>query len=163
YSPRAALERLRVAKAIEELPLIADAMTTGELSFSAAREITRVATPETEHAWIEASGDKNLRQIAELVSGHKIGDAPDDEPDPRLVMKRLSYEVPPDVFAFERQARKQLEKARGERLDDAAFLAALFRLALEHRNASDDIDRTPADKIDRGRAPYQLAYFVCKG
>src|SRR5215510_245685 len=94
YSPRAAVERLRVAKAIEDLPTIAEAMTTGELSFSAVRELTRVATAETEQAWIAASEDKNLRQIEELVSGHKPGDTPDDEPDPRLVTKRLSYEVP---------------------------------------------------------------------
>src|SRR4029078_7517519 len=80
YSPRAALDRLRVAKAIEELPQIADALTTGELSFSAAREITRGATPDTEQAWIAATEDKNLRQVEELVSGHKLGDTPDDLP-----------------------------------------------------------------------------------
>src|SRR5690349_11739232 len=47
YTPRIALERLRVAKAIVELPAIADAMAQGALSFSAGRELTRVATPET--------------------------------------------------------------------------------------------------------------------
>jgi hypothetical protein len=37
YTPRAALERLRVAKAIVDLPAIADAMAQGDLSFSAGR------------------------------------------------------------------------------------------------------------------------------
>jgi len=131
YSPRAALDRLRVAKAIEELPQIADALTTGELSFSAAREITRVATPDTEQAWIAATEDKNLRQVEELVSGHKLGDTPDDLPDPKLVTKRLAYDVPLAVYALEREARKYLEKQLGQRLDDGAFLEAVFRIALE--------------------------------
>ena len=46
YTPRAALERLRVANAIEELPVIANLLNQGDLSFSAERELTRVATPE---------------------------------------------------------------------------------------------------------------------
>ena len=184
YSPRAALDRLRVAKAIEELPLIAGALTTGELSFSAVREITRVATPDTEQAWISATETRNLRQVEELVSGHKPGDAPDDPPDPKLVTKRLAYDVPPDVYALEREARKRLEKLLGQRLDDGAFLGAVFRLALEGTNeqvagravtadASSQVDhghahdggRTPiqdaSTNVDRGRAPYQLAYTVC--
>src|SRR5690606_23554278 len=37
YAPRAALERLRVAHAIVELPQIADGLAQGELSYSAAR------------------------------------------------------------------------------------------------------------------------------
>ena len=76
YTPRAALERLRVAKAIVELPMIAEAMEQGDLSFSAGRELTRVATPETEGAWLEAADDKNLRQVEELVSGHERGAKP---------------------------------------------------------------------------------------
>src|SRR5689334_7475145 len=43
YTPRAALERVRVAKAIVTLPAIAEAMAQGDLSFSAGRELTRVA------------------------------------------------------------------------------------------------------------------------
>jgi hypothetical protein len=48
YSPRAAIERLRVARLLEELPAIGEALAQGELSFSAVKELTRVATPETE-------------------------------------------------------------------------------------------------------------------
>src|SRR5689334_23181070 len=74
YTPRAALERLRVAKAIEELPVIAEKLEQGDLSFSAARELTRVATAETEGDWLAAADDKNLRQVEELVSGPRPGD-----------------------------------------------------------------------------------------
>src|SRR5262245_12100397 len=84
YSPRAAMERLRVAHAIVELPAIGEALAQGDLSFSAAREITRVATLETETEWIEAIGDKNLREVEQMVSGHVRGQRPSDPEDARL-------------------------------------------------------------------------------
>src|SRR5256714_11662676 len=50
YAPHTALERLRVALAIEGLPALEEALARGELPFSAVRELTRVATAETETA-----------------------------------------------------------------------------------------------------------------
>src|SRR5215510_153626 len=44
YAPRAAQERLRVARALAGLPSLEQALASGELSFSAVRELTRVAT-----------------------------------------------------------------------------------------------------------------------
>ena len=44
----AAREKVRVAKALEALPLVSESFARGELSFSKVRAITRVATPETE-------------------------------------------------------------------------------------------------------------------
>ncbi|MEX2608721.1 MAG: DUF222 domain-containing protein, partial [Gemmatimonadota bacterium] len=41
-------ERVRVARALEQLPKISAAMARGELSFSQVRALTRVATPENE-------------------------------------------------------------------------------------------------------------------
>src|SRR5689334_25284159 len=40
-------ERLRVAEALESLPQMDDALASGRLSWSAVRELTRVATAET--------------------------------------------------------------------------------------------------------------------
>lgn len=61
-------------------------MARGELSYSAGRELTRVATPETEQKGLEAANDKNLRQIEEMVSGHKPGDTPHDPVDPSVLV-----------------------------------------------------------------------------
>ncbi|MEO2106985.1 MAG: DUF222 domain-containing protein [Actinomycetota bacterium] len=44
----AARERVRVARALRELPLLAGAFAEGRLSYSKVRAITRVATPTTE-------------------------------------------------------------------------------------------------------------------
>ena len=45
---RAARERVRVARALETLPPLAEALARGELSYAKVRALTRVATPETE-------------------------------------------------------------------------------------------------------------------
>src|SRR5258706_7597255 len=47
YGPRAAHDRLRVAKALGELPGMTEALASGELPFTAGREPTRVTTPPT--------------------------------------------------------------------------------------------------------------------
>src|SRR5688572_11133610 len=44
----AAREKVRVARALAELPRVSAAMARGELSYSKVRAITRVAQPETE-------------------------------------------------------------------------------------------------------------------
>ena len=63
YKPRSTQEKLRVAEALEELPALAQALSSGELSWSAARELTRVAVRETEHEWLQLARGKTLRQL----------------------------------------------------------------------------------------------------
>ena len=45
-----AREKVRVARALATLPLLAEALARGELSYAKVRALTRVATPETEAA-----------------------------------------------------------------------------------------------------------------
>jgi hypothetical protein len=68
YTPHVAKERLRVARALRELPALTGAFARGELAFSAVRELTRVATPETETRWRDAAAGKNVREIEDLVA-----------------------------------------------------------------------------------------------
>jgi hypothetical protein len=149
YAPRAALERLRVANAIVDLPQIAEALTTGELSFSGARELTRVATAQTEGEWLSAITDKNLREVEHLVSGHTPGDLPTDPPDPARRRETLRFEVSPETYALLRQVQQILDTEHGERLDDDALLATLCRHVLDTRAAA------------RTSPAYQVAVTVC--
>jgi hypothetical protein len=43
YKPRTTLDKLRVPEALEGLPALARALASGQISWSAARELTRVA------------------------------------------------------------------------------------------------------------------------
>src|SRR5215213_9488975 len=146
YAPRMALERLRVAKAIVELPAIAEAMAQGDLSFSAGRELTRVATPDTEEQWLEATGDKNLRDVEDMVSGHKRGDKPTDPVDPKLRTRSQRFDdIDDETRAMLRQAREILERERGERVDDCALLRTFARMVIDGAAAP-----------TRTGAPYQI-------
>ena len=84
YGPRAANERLRVAGLLDAMPALARALRSGELPYSAVREISRVATSGTEEDWVDACRGKNLRQIEALVSQRAEGDLPDSPPRPEL-------------------------------------------------------------------------------
>src|SRR5215510_8857698 len=54
YQSHTAMERIRVAEELATMPTVAAALDRGDTSFSAVRELTRVATAETEAAWLAA-------------------------------------------------------------------------------------------------------------
>jgi hypothetical protein len=143
YGPRVAQERLRVARALGDLPEMTDELARGELSFSAVRELPRVATRGTEAEWIVAAREMNLREIEELVAGHRPGDLPEDPPDPDVRTHVLQLELKPETYALLRQARARLEEEHGRHLDDDAFVAALAASVL--------------DGESNGRARYEIA------
>ncbi|HEX7839144.1 MAG TPA: hypothetical protein VF469_16820 [Kofleriaceae bacterium] len=119
YAPRTAQDRLRVARALGDLPGLTAALAGGELAFSAVRELTRVATPATEAAWVAAATGKNLRQIEELVADHRPGDHPDDPPDPGARTHVVRFELSAQTFALLRQARTAADDEHGTNLPDA--------------------------------------------
>ena len=151
YAPRTAQDRLRVARALGALPGLTAALASDELSYSAVRELTRVATPSTEDAWLAAAAGKNLRQVEELVADHKPGDRPDDPPDPEARMRVVRFELSPETFALLRQARTALDNEHGTHLADDDFVAALCSAVLDGGAAVE-----PA-----GRAKFQVAVTVC--
>src|SRR2546428_6177277 len=62
----AARERIRVARALGTLPLLAQALAKGDLSYAKVRALTRVATPETE-ARLLAVGRAGTADHAERI------------------------------------------------------------------------------------------------
>jgi hypothetical protein len=126
WGPHAAKERLRVVRELCGLPLIAEQFRAGELCFSAVRELSRVATAETENFLAEARG-RTARDVERMVSGLKRGDEPGANPDPRLIKKRVVLEVSIEVDARYRRTRTALDKERGERLTDDEVMDALLR------------------------------------
>lgn len=152
YAPRAAQERLRVARALGALPQLTAALTHGELPFSAVRELTRVATPATEAAWREAATGKNLRQIEDLVADHRPGDRPDDPVDPEARTRVVRWELSAETFALLRQTRAVLDDDHGSHLSDDQLVAALCGAVL---------DGAPATE-PTGRAKFQIAVTVCE-
>jgi hypothetical protein len=149
YSPRSTDERLRVAEALESLPELKAALRDGAIGWSAARELSRVAAPDTERAWLEVARDRTIRQIEELVAGHKPGDEPHDLRDPSLHKHTLRFEVSAETFATFREAMAKLRRDAGGPLDEDTALLLLARQTLGGPN-------------DAGRASYQIALTTCE-
>ncbi|PYN92512.1 MAG: HNH endonuclease, partial [Candidatus Rokuibacteriota bacterium] len=65
----AARERVRVARALETLPLLAGALAQGELSYAKVRALTRVATPETEERLLAVGRAGTAEHVERIVRG----------------------------------------------------------------------------------------------
>src|SRR6266571_7796077 len=65
----AAREKVRVARALGTLPLLAQAVARGELSYSKVRELTRVATPETEERLLAVGRAGTAEHVERIVRG----------------------------------------------------------------------------------------------
>ena len=119
-----------MAEALEHLPELAQALRDGAISWSVARELTRVASPENETDWLRAATGRTCRDVEELVAGRKLGDGPGDAADPALRRHVLHMEVSAETFATFREAMGKLRRDAGESLDDDAALLLLARQAL---------------------------------
>jgi len=153
YAPRTAQDRLRVARSLVHLPVLTESLGEANgLTFSAVRELVRVATPETEHLWLAAATGKNQRELEELVAGHVPGDHPDEPVDPEIRTHVVRYELSPSTFALLRQAKLALDEEHGRHLDDDQLVAALCTSALEAQTHGEPT----------GRAKFQIAITICE-
>src|SRR2546429_4841236 len=69
FAPGAAREHVRVARALSTLPLLAHALARGELSYAKVRELTRVATPETEERLLAVGRAGTAPHVERIVRG----------------------------------------------------------------------------------------------
>ena len=150
YAPHTATERLRVARALAELPLIAEALERGELAHSAVRELSRVATPDTEEAWLGVTRGKSLREVEAMVSGHRPGHLPTDPTEPRLHRKTITIEVSPETYDLWRRMHALAAEEHGQRLSDDELIPSVFRRAYGGNGGGDG---TPAYKIAIKQCP----------
>jgi len=74
----AAREKVRVARALGELPLLSDAMRCGELSYSKVRALTRVATVDNEAELLEFSRAGTAAHVETLVRAWRRVDRQDE-------------------------------------------------------------------------------------
>jgi hypothetical protein len=70
----AARERVRVARALGTLPLLAQALARGELSYAKVRALTRVATPETEARLLGVGRGGTAAHVERIVRGWRCVD-----------------------------------------------------------------------------------------
>jgi hypothetical protein len=159
-SPGAAREHVRVARALGTLPRLAQALARGELSYSKVRELTRVATPDTEErllavgragtaehverivrGWRRVDGKAEAREAARQHASRALHVYPDEDGTVR-VRGRLAPEVGALLVKALAAAREALYQHRPEPAPEADplsmaqqqadALALLAETALHH-------------------------------
>ena len=144
---RVTRDLLRVGRALPNLPTLAASLAAGSLDWTKAREIVRIATPETEAAWVERAIRTNSRSIERDVAASPFGALPPDgasTPDAAPARRRVVFEMEAADAETLLQALALL-RARGDidrhEVEDGALLAALARAAIQ-RAESDDASPT---------------------
>lgn len=87
-TPRAAREQLRVARSLRELPRIRSEFSSGALSYSKVRALTRVAEPEMEPELTELAREATAAQLERLMRGYRA--ATSDPADRAAERRRLT-------------------------------------------------------------------------
>jgi hypothetical protein len=150
--PRELREKLRVARALVDLPLTAQALRTGEQSWSAVRELTRVVTAETEAEWLDHSRGRTVRQLERRVARQRPGDTPRTRRSEAHVTRRLVFEVAPEDLGKVRAAFDAVWAGLGAssaRGTPGGLLVAMAEVVLGQRDVA-----APA---------YQASLTVCAG
>jgi hypothetical protein len=140
-------ERVRVGRALRSLPLIEQALVAGELTYSRAREVTRVANPDDESAWLDLARTLPMRTLERRVveaAGKKPAGPAGRTADPAQVRwtspetVEVTLRLPAEVWALLQRAMEGARRASEASLPDTEALAAVARDALAQQNAGTD-------------------------
>ena len=70
----AARERVRIARALGNLPVLAEALERGNLSYTKVRALTRIATPENEARLLAMGRTNTAEQLGRIVRSRRVLD-----------------------------------------------------------------------------------------
>ncbi|PYM17961.1 MAG: hypothetical protein DMD81_07185 [Candidatus Rokuibacteriota bacterium] len=107
--PGAARQRVRVARALGRLPLLAQALARGEISYAKVRAVVRVATPETEERLLAVAKAGTAAHVERIVRGWRCVDrqAEARETQRRHASRGLMQALPAAREALYQQTRSQ--------------------------------------------------------
>ncbi|MCA9617730.1 MAG: HNH endonuclease [Myxococcales bacterium] len=154
-------ERLRVGGTLDELPILDDAFASGALVWSKMRELSRIATGETEDEWLAFAFDHTAREVERAVSSRKVGDRPSDPGE--VCRHRLVFDVSAETYALFRDLQSRVARdLGGGTVDDDTLLFEVARRALgSPQLGGREGDAEGQSASETGRAPYQVAITRC--
>ena len=166
-SPATAREHVRVARALTGLPLLRAAFARGELSYSKARALTRVATADSEGELVEFAALATAAQLERVVRAYKrvkrLEDAQGshrarfvshhwDEDGSLVISGRLPAEQGALVLTALKAAKDALDA--GERAIVSAETIAAAQAPTDTGDVSAETSAPPADGVRREAPDY---------
>jgi 5-methylcytosine-specific restriction endonuclease McrA len=146
-SVRQTRDLVAIGKHMRELPALAKAFSDGRLSATKAREVARVATPDTDAAWTERACSSTSRVLERQVAAARRGDTPPDDPaalpgSPRVTL-RFDLSAGDAEVVRATLARLRLQGGFGTDCDDGVLLADLAHNALDAMEQAPGTPDTP--------------------
>jgi len=183
WSPGTAREHVRVATRLGSLPVLDDALRTGQVSYSKVRAMTRVATPANEALLLEDARHTDAAQLERICRAYALVQRQDGSPaedaerrhvtrrDTADGMVRIEAVLHPEEAAIVWAALTRVAKERAQPATDHVpagtppRVAANGADAVEHATNEDVPAGTPprVSAFDRADALVSLAQDVLRG
>lgn len=159
-APRQTQELIALARRLRALPALDAAFASGAIGWTKAREVAKVATPETDAAWTDRASQATSRELEALVARTPAGAVPPAEGEPaaaRPRRRRLVYELDAaDAELVERALRTlRLAGEHGPETSASDLLVEMARRLL----ASEVADAVPAPPAAGER--YRVVLHTC--
>jgi hypothetical protein len=120
FEERKTRSLVRMAERFEELPRLEKAFRRGDIPWTKAREVVKVATPETEAEWLARCQTMSNRQLEQEVKREQ----------PPTRKKTLVFVLEGDRVEAWEQAREAVERLAGKTLSDIEAFDLLCAEAL---------------------------------
>jgi len=143
FSKSKAGDFIRLARQLENLPAVREAVASGDLGYTKAREIVSVATPETQDAWLKAAKGTRKELVHEVKKAKRAAKVdpgqgvllPSSPPvvAPRQLPVRFQVDLTPEQEARRSALLERLHKLGGVPTDRGEFMLESMAAFLEIR------------------------------
>ena len=156
FSRTKTYEFIRLAESLEKLPRLKRRVESGEVPWTKAREVVKVATPETEGEWLKLANTKSRRELeSEVAKSRAVRDR--DESQGELMPAPSAPKAAPNpyvTFRLETMSKAKLE----------AMIEKLMKL---HHCTREQVlmmalESFSGDSSPRGDSPYQVIVHRCE-
>jgi hypothetical protein len=154
--PKQARQFRYVASQLEGLPALSDQAVRGLIAWCKLREVTRVASCETEEFWIDLCHHKTYEEIERLVALTRPGElpvVPEGQNLRRPVHSDLRCQLSPEAMAVVERGLQALSQQVGRVLNMAEAVEMLFAQVLARQPLDEEVlEETRERALAKARA-----------
>jgi len=155
FSRTKAFEFIRLAESLEKLPRLKKRVESGEVPWTKAREVVKVATPETEREWLRLAESKSRRELEQKVKVSRAARDRDESQGELVPMPSTPRAAPAPYVTF-----------RLETMSKAKLEAMIEKLMKLHHCSREQVLMMALEAFNgestRGDTPYQVIVHRCE-
>ena len=145
--PRKTRGLVRIGTALPDLPLLDQALASGALCWTKARELLAVITPEVEAEWVELACQSTSREIERVVAAHRPGEPPSGDEVKEAGPVRLTFAMEPVEAEQVRTLLAAVRAAAGVSRDEVADRALLAQVATRMLDVLDSAEAPTGERF----------------